>query len=72
VSDLLAISSVKLLESRREVFKYRTGGKAVHAQSVDIPLRTTKALVKAAKSMTMAARPIHNPVRYARAGTPQP
>src|SRR5437763_16844499 len=71
-SDLRENSNVTLLAIRTAVFNQRTRGSAVRTQSFEIPFRTTRALVKAAKSITMAASAIHMPVRQTRRLPAQP
>src|SRR5205823_5718478 len=72
VRDRRESSSVTLLATRIAVFTYRMCGREVEIQSVFNPFRTTIALVKAAKSITIATSAIHIPVRYVCAGTDQP
>src|SRR5215469_9815989 len=55
-------SSVTLLASKTSVFQYKIEGSVKWRQSVAPPLRTTKALVKAAKVIPIAARMTHIPV----------
>ena len=62
-SDLRENSNVTLLAIKTAVLSQRTRGRAVATQSFDSPFRTTRALVKAAKSITMAAIAIQTPVR---------
>ena len=62
-SDLRENSNVTLLAIKTAVLSQRTRGRAVATQSFEIPFRTTRALVKAAKSITIAASAIHMPVR---------
>ena len=56
-----ATSSVMLLVTIKSVLKYSTGGKVMCCKGT-VPCRTTKALVKAAKLMVIAAKPTQIPV----------
>src|SRR5215472_9763805 len=55
-------SRVTLLASRTSVFQYKIEGSEKWRQSVAPPLRTTKALVRAAKVIPIAARMTQIPV----------
>ena len=54
-------SRVRLLISKMPVFTQSKRGTAMETQSNDIPRRTTMALVKPAKSITMPASANHMP-----------
>src|SRR5581483_2299782 len=58
----LPISKVTLLATNVAVFRYKIQGRVKCRQSREAPLRTTSALVSAAKVMLMAARPTQIPV----------
>src|SRR5215469_3003911 len=57
-----ANSRVTLLASKIRVFKYRIEGRVKWCQSGAPPLRTTRALVRAAKVIPMEARMTQIPV----------
>src|SRR5450759_416863 len=67
-----ASSSARLDASRIAVLTSRMGGLGIETQSSLRPRRTTMALVKAAKSMVLAASNTYNPVNDARRNAPRP
>src|SRR4051812_29203725 len=72
LSDRRERSSTTLEASRTAVLTNRIEGLAMLAQSSERPRRTTKALVKAAKTMVLAAISTKRPVNEARRDEPRP
>src|SRR5581483_1212063 len=65
-------SRMMLLAASAAVFQYRILGKGMRTQSFESPRRTTSALLRAANSITIAAKKTIRPVNEARRDAPRP